>query len=900
MLETVISKIERAKKEGWTVLDLSGTGISHIPKEVFELKHLEHLRLGKYRTSKKNRITSIPKEIGGLTNLRILDFTDNKISELPAEISNLEKLEKLVLSSNRFSEFPMVVIELVEIKELFLGNNKITFLPPEIKKLTRLLSLRLNSNRFTFIPEEIFSFQELEYLYLFRNPIQDVPIELLGENGKDNVCASVKQWFKDKNEGESFIYEAKLILVGEAEAGKTSLANKLLDSNYKLNPTQPMTKGVDVIKWEFKYDQKNEFSAYIWDFGGQDIMHSTHRYFLTERSVYVLVVDIRADKTDFHYWLNIIELFGGDSPVVIVMNQKHSYRKEISESLLERFKKNILGVFYVDLKTNQGLEKLTYQIKSALKSLPHIGKEKIPKKWLSIRNDLQDKKDDFISFDEYYALSCFYGAQGEPESLRISKILHELGVFLHFQSDTLLRNTIILNRTWATEAVYLVLLDELITKKSGKVSFKDLDRVWHKYPQAKRFDLIQLMIRFLLCYEVKRNHAYIIPQLLPENPPRHDYLELFEDEIYFRYSYSSFMPKGIISQLIVTLHEYILDGIQWKTGVVIRINDAIAEIKEQYFDRYIQIRLTGKTKRNGLTIIRKELDEINSGFEKLNVIQEIHCGCEIDDLEKKPFFIGRTILERYRDNNEKIIKCNNCLKDLLVLQLLNSSIGEDKYIDSIINEVTNEPDSNYIQSLMSSENNKVEFKATFHVPVYSKDDKKFLEDEYPKKVAFAKEKDNDGMLKDMNKTKKGIEAKLLEKNQEKIVIHSSIKTLVAFANSNGGELVLGIDEDKEGVPYVFGMEKDLEKAKGKDSFITSVIDQTIETMINNSFYALIERRDWIKIEEKEVWLIRIKPSSEPVWCKKEGNGEDMFYIRREGSSTQLKGKDLVKYINERF
>ncbi|NJO90657.1 MAG: hypothetical protein HC831_18130 [Chloroflexia bacterium] len=39
------------------------------------------------------------------------------------------------------------------------------------------------------------------------------------------------------------------------------------------------------------------------DFAGQDIYHATHRFFLSQRSLYALVSDERKENTDFKYWL---------------------------------------------------------------------------------------------------------------------------------------------------------------------------------------------------------------------------------------------------------------------------------------------------------------------------------------------------------------------------------------------------------------------------------------------------------------------------------------------------------------------------------------------------------------------------------------------------------------------
>ncbi|MBT4627428.1 MAG: hypothetical protein HOC63_12145, partial [Rhodospirillales bacterium] len=49
-------------------------------------------------------------------------------------------------------------------------------------------------------------------------------------------------------------------------------------------------------------------------------MHATHQFFLSHRSLYILVLDGRRDeKTE--YWLKNIESFGGNSPILIVMNK---------------------------------------------------------------------------------------------------------------------------------------------------------------------------------------------------------------------------------------------------------------------------------------------------------------------------------------------------------------------------------------------------------------------------------------------------------------------------------------------------------------------------------------------------------------------------------------------------
>lgn len=52
-------------------------------------------------------------------------------------------------------------------------------------------------------------------------------------------------------------------------------------------------------------------------------MHATHQFFLTKRSLYLLVLDARSseEQNRLEYWLKIIGSFGGESPVIVVGNK---------------------------------------------------------------------------------------------------------------------------------------------------------------------------------------------------------------------------------------------------------------------------------------------------------------------------------------------------------------------------------------------------------------------------------------------------------------------------------------------------------------------------------------------------------------------------------------------------
>jgi internalin A len=85
------------------------------------------------------------------------------------------------------------------------------------------------------------------------------------------------------------------------------------------DPQQPQTDGLEIIPWEIDVDKQN-IKLNLWDFGGQVIYHATHQFFLTQRSLYLLIVDCsnNDDQNKLQYWLKLIDSFGGGAPIIIV------------------------------------------------------------------------------------------------------------------------------------------------------------------------------------------------------------------------------------------------------------------------------------------------------------------------------------------------------------------------------------------------------------------------------------------------------------------------------------------------------------------------------------------------------------------------------------------------------
>ncbi|MGD1699431.1 COR domain-containing protein, partial [Dapis sp. BLCC M229] len=531
-------------------------------------------------------------------------------------------------------------------------------------------------NQLTRIPESISQLSNLTQLDLTGNTLETPPIEIAVQG-----IEGVRKYFhQTRKEGIDYLYEAKLLIVGEGGAGKTTLANKIQNPDYQLRD-EKTTEGIEVYKWNFQTKKQHNFQMNIWDFGGQEIYHATHQFFLTKRSLYILVADTRKEDTDFYYWLNVVELLSNNSPLLIIKNEKQERKREINQRALQGQFTNIKEILATNLATNRGLEKIRTEIQHHISELPHIGNG-LPKTWKKVREALETDGRNYISLTEYLSICEQNRFKKYEDKLQLSGYLHDLGVCLHFQDDPLLNKTVILKPEWGTAAVYKVLDNPQVYDNFGKFTKDDLTKIWHEEKYVNMHDeLLQLMIKFKLCYKIPgTSQTYIAPQLLTEAQPEYDWDE--NNNLILRYTYE-FMPKGIITQFIVVMHEYIEEQkYVWKSGVILKKNGAKAEVIEYYGKREIKIRISGQQKRDLITIVTHELDKIHSSYNnRLKYNKLIPCNCQTCNNNQNPHFYKFDKLNEWMSNGRLKTNCDNYPYDEVdIRSLIDDVIDSHKYM----------------------------------------------------------------------------------------------------------------------------------------------------------------------------------------------------------------------------
>ncbi|NJL58018.1 hypothetical protein HC928_25050, partial [bacterium] len=318
-----------------------------------------------------------------------------------------------------------------------------------------------------------------------------------------------------------------------------TLAHKIAEPTCALPHVDDRTRGISIRTHTFACRDRNQslgsdtrnFHLNIWDFGGQEIYHYTHRFFLSKRSLYVLVADNRKDDTDFNYWLNIIQRFAGNSPLIIVLNEKGDVQRHLNQAdLRSRYPDSLKEILSVNFKTQEeldaakaqqrlkGIHTLIRHIEHCAQNLPHIG-EVVPARWVDVRQAIEADDRNHI-YREQFDDIC--QAQGITASQDIDTLLgyfHDLGILLHFAENPLLRNRVILNPTWATNAVYRIFDDDRTKAKAGRFTRDDCAAIWRD-PQYRHMHdvLIELMKNFRLVYEIDTTDQLVAPNCCPRYP----------------------------------------------------------------------------------------------------------------------------------------------------------------------------------------------------------------------------------------------------------------------------------------------------------------------------------------------------------------------------------------------
>jgi small GTP-binding protein len=591
------------------------------PQRIIEIAAgFQHLRQLVIQVGNTDPV-EIPAAIGSLEHLRFLWLSGN-VKKLPEQILRLDL--PIVVGSRSDEPDAAQSIELqrvavsmaAEASELARpknGENAVARDREGPEETLESMDNLSEADRLRLI--EVSS--KIIGIFLEDIKLEDPPLEIVAR-GRDAVAS----YFRDRGPGSLRLNEVKVLLVGHGSSGKTSLVKRVFEE--KFDPKESQTHGINIRTLRFGSKRSGRIKANFWDFGGQEIMHATHQFFLSKRSLYVLVLDGRKEE-DAEYWLQHIQSFGGDSPVMVVLNKVDEHPAfEVNRRFLTNKYPAIVGFFRISCASGAGIGEFREALRDQSAAAP-ILQTSWPAPWFNVKRRLQRLDTDYISIVEYDKICAEEGVTDQVSRETLVEFLNDLGVVLHFK-DLQLLDTHVLDPKWVTEGVYRIINSELVAKQRGLLRLSQLGEVFGASGGGKfRFTpdrygfIVELMLKFELCYKLDGN-AILVPDLLDIQEPEAR-LGL-ENALRFVFEYQ-YLPKSVMPRLIVRLHKDIRGNRSWRTGVELEDKsfNARALVKADEKAKKITISVEGEQKRDYLSIIRKAIGDINSSFEKLAVTE---------------------------------------------------------------------------------------------------------------------------------------------------------------------------------------------------------------------------------------------------------------------------------------
>jgi internalin A len=639
MLPEAIGRISQVQE-----LDLSGNQLSTLPEAIGQLSQLQVLDLSSDQLKldlSGNQLWTLPEAIGQLSQLQVLDLSGYQLSTLPEAVGQLSQLETLRLSDNRLRKLPEAIGQLSRLQELNLSKNSLRTLPEAIGRLALLQELDLSVNRLRSLPEAVQSLERLEKVFLQGNPGLGLPEEVLGSTKPSREI--LDYYFATRGAQGRALREVKLIVVGRGGAGKTSLVKRLKGEPFDWQESE--THGINIRELDLSCAD-GPVQARVWDFGGQHVLHAMHEFFLTTRSLYLLVLEQRSDRaeTDAKYWLQLIRSYAGPVPVVVALNKSAGRAREMDHRGLEGKYGPIVAWVPTECSesdpTKSGIDALCAAFTKATDGMEEV-RRRFPAKWFDIKKWLGGMEDSYIDYTTY-ATRC--AELGEPDPAKQEELaawLHDLGVALNFGRDPRLRDTTVLRPDWLANGIYAVLRandtrhkkplapDGIVTRKSlGRIyiAAEKLEMLKAKdYPQEKWPFVLRLMSLFQLSFPLDEGgQRQLVPALLPVEEPSVATEPEGAGRVRLRYEFNV-VPASLVPRLLVRTFGLIKNAFHWRRGALLCYGPATAKVWATQDERWIYATISGSQEaRDDLTmILRETLRVLFAEYKNLSVVEQM-------------------------------------------------------------------------------------------------------------------------------------------------------------------------------------------------------------------------------------------------------------------------------------
>lgn len=646
-------------------LSLSSAGLNSLPAALEACSSLKFVNLS------YNHFDRFPQVLLQLPSLQTLILKGNLLTGLPPEIGQLQTLTHLDLSHNQLSSLPQELQQLRRLRSLQLASNQLKNLPAGLAALPHLSNLDLSSNQLTEVEAAWLQAPALKTLSVAGNPLKKPPLPAMD-------LAGMKRYFELLDlQGEERMHEMKLVVVGPAQTGKSSLCNALCGLSGQTEQTAAdQQKETHLRRWTISpphFDGEHELRVNIWDVGRREMETGLYPLLFSPQAIYLLVLD--ASKTySFHelaQWLSLIGGSSQNSPVLILRNKADTGEAPFGLGEIRRQFPFVLGEMPLSLLPGheERLEILRLELLYLLRKRRPVAVvgQCVPKAWQPISRQLLElqQKQPFLSWRSFADRCAAYGLQ-QQETLRLAEWLHQVGRCLYMRTHS--GSLLLLNPGWLLHC-----MDQLLAQPPLAAGQACLPAsTWKDLISREAFGggealWLQALRSMGVCYELP-NGDLLFPHFLPELPlpfPHED----AQDALLWEYHYD-FLPAGLFASFLIRNYHRTHPDYRGKNALILRYQHSSAQLccLQRGQVPAIRVMVSGPERTQLRELIRILFEEIHGQYPATGVRYMIPCGCAAK-AEQQQFF-DKKMLENLIERKIWTVSCDACGRQQAVHALL--------------------------------------------------------------------------------------------------------------------------------------------------------------------------------------------------------------------------------------
>jgi len=457
-----------------------------------------------------------------------------------------------------------------------------------------------------------------------------------------------------------------------------------------------------------KKDDEVEFST--WDFAGQYDYYNTHHYFLSNRSIFLVLY--RMDQgikglESLDFWLkslsshlnqNYCDEHGKPFYSIIIIgtfldskfvsnddNGKHTQKRTVVEMYYKNGLKSSPFYFEVSCSTLKNIYELREIILNISLGHSYMG-EKIPIGYLTIEKsiyELRKSKQDHPIIEIQELIDHIQSSFEIEFVKRALRLLHEWGICTYFDEPIELSNIVVLDPQHFTQTILgdLFKADESLRqlRSNGIIDYSQLNTIW-KGPTHLIETYLSLLEKFEVCFILDdqqngNEKKLIIPNLLSEDRKRiieetSEKKWSIEDKLREKWPITiprgeieieriflfNQVPSEMVSRLLVRFHDKIVDNIIWRRGVLLKHfgnknENILCLLEAKMLENLFEIRIRGKERNECLEMMKYI-------YEEVKIVSGNYKGVKWKECVRSPHFLKGLI-----DLDDILEDCKLKLKD---------------------------------------------------------------------------------------------------------------------------------------------------------------------------------------------------------------------------------------------